>query len=684
MAAASTDSRLAVVVGTSGGGSHPTRKRSHSSDSQPPTACVVENVELTLAFHDGGTIHRDYKTDIIHDTRPPINEAEALELVRDLKADIVVRPGTFDTKGLAWNVTTNSPWQHSTPMQTHPLSGCNNAITTTLRRSTPHSVEVFLILVRIIKGKATAHPSMFFGADARRQVMFGLFDMLLEYEQPVLIVGNFGMSVYGIVRYVQEYKNYTGSSRLADRIQILPNKDQELLCLSLGTSGRSRSVVQVDAELCPPRMFVVQLGGDTVKYTDGSSEHLAGHRPEHERKKAKFMIKSRLQAAEAEAAWKYSIRDATEPLDDEPWDYGRIAIADRYADAAADRYCRPWQNPCRMQIAIADAAAPPVTLHNSLHHGEHPDETSDGAHLTGNNRPLEVTDKPRAQVLIELLSDIASREPEESNREKWASYMRLNPVVTSIHRKDGTQVIGPVDITATLQVLEIALKIAEEARKHVGVTSPDRTLSDDERGKANRWLQHECFEPHFMINTELKQMITLCDANPDAFGGARLKQLREKRRGAFKVWKFGLLGNTPLFHTVVSSGIFHPGDQRRFLLAFLKEKENKPAPVSEALQEARRTAAKKARSVLKRAKKIELLVKIKNVQLKKEQELLLRRLDSGELEQARTAADLAYGHGKGLSYKTVHDATLFKMSMIQMDEFRNREVTQMVQIDDSK
>ena len=146
----------------------------------------------------------------------------------------------------------------------------------------------------------------------------------------------------------------------------------------------------------------VQIVGETIQYTDGSCEHLAGRRPPHERKKGKLMIRS----YEIASQWQYSLEDAAKPIDE-----SREQLADY----------RP--HPHRQQLALTDR--------NPL------DATSDGAHRAGNNSTLQLMLKPRAQVFIEMLTDTKLKSGEEG-RERWLTCLRVNPVVEQIQRADGT------------------------------------------------------------------------------------------------------------------------------------------------------------------------------------------------------------------------------------------------------
>ena len=179
--------------------------------------------------------------------------------------------------------------------------------------------------------------------------------------------------------------------------------------------------------------------------------------------------------------------------------------------------------------------------------------------------------------------------------------------------------------------------------------------------------------------------------------------MKIRGRAAFKVWRFGLLGNTQLFHAILCHGLFEAGHQRLFLLAYAQLQQDKPPPISIAVREERRISAKIARAEPKKAKKLlaslmqhtgdkkmKLEAQMKQEdgtgrhdhavpdqnmalqtypgfeQLDAEHTLLLARLESGELDQARDAADSLYGHGQNIVNIMPAEATLFRYSMNQM------------------
>ena len=636
---------------SSGIGSHPARKRSQSNVIQTSTSC--DNVQLTLVFNDGGTYDTTCKDDIMHDPRPPIDKIEARELARDLRADIIVNVGLHDATGLEWNIETSEDgqWRYTTRMQYHNLAGINTAATTTLRRTKPGAVQnVELILVRIIKGGPSLAETMwFFGAEMRQTVMFRLFDMLLQAAQPAIMIGNFGMSLISVVMYTKEYEHRT-SVRLIDQIKFLPNTDQELLCVSLHTTRRSQVMMQVDAQLCPQRMFVVNLVDESMTYTNGSTEQLHSNRTDHEQKKPKLLITT--PTAQSMASQLEERRETNDGDDLAAWKYA--------------------------------------------------DETSGGAHLAGNNGSQRETAKPRAQMYMEFLSKLtllSERQPNwKMDWEYCTLHLHLQPVAQNSQRKDGTQVFGPVDMQATLQRLDGALKIAEEARKQVGVTSHDQTLTNQQRATALHWLKKECFEKHFMKNPaldmNLSQIMIQFEANPDSRTKmtGRIQGLEARRRGAFKAWKHSLLGSNPLFHMILCNGISETGDLQIFLLRHMQEIQKNKAPNNAFVREELRVKAVTACNALKKAKELAALARkhqskdidrwhmtrddfltatIPTLQFRTSTMQLLTQFEAGTLQKDYQAAEDVYRHRQGAMANriTLKDAVLFQRSIDQMHEF---------------
>ena len=484
-----------------------------------------------------------------------------------------------------------------------------------------------------------------------------------------------------------------------------PNSD-----ISLAIREHSRTVTQVDAELCPPRMFAANLIDEAMTYTDGSTEQLAPNRVDHERKKPRLMMTS--LAAQSMAAQPEERRMTN---DGSP--YSKCEFMKYYG---AEEYQYRWDTATPttpaarssdvIQFAVAAAAAP---LIDSPQQGNQPADdlvtwkyTSDGAHLAGNSGPQRATAKPRTQMYIELMSHLTLLSEREYKwqpaRTKWPLHLHLHPVAQKSQRSDGTHVFGPVDMQATLQRLDGALKITEEARKQSGITNYNETLTNQQRATAHHWLQYQCFEKEFMLNPALSQMVIQFEANPDSCKGPQLRILKEKRRGAFKAWKQKLLGNTPLFHTILTSGIIETGDMRCFLLRYVQEIQKKQAPINAHLLEELRMTAITARQILKDAKEFQVLIKqyqdedIDGLHMTRDVFLLermttqvgseraqkcveytmqlLRQLETGKLQNDCRAADACHRGGQDwiATRITLKDAAMFQSSISQMEEFKGQ------------
>ncbi len=122
----------------------------------------------------------------------------------------------------------------------------------------------------------------------------------------------------------------------------------------------------------------------------------------------------------------------------------------------------------------------------------------------------------------------------------------------------------------TVHLLEDALMLAEKARGHVDVHIANRTLTDLQFEKANKWLQIECFEKYFMHSQALKERIRQFDRCPHQLSRSQKQAVRGSRRDAFKAWTKGLMGNTQLFHAVMRNGMFEVEDLQAFMVAFLQ------------------------------------------------------------------------------------------------------------------
>ena len=219
-----------------------------------------------------------------------------------------------------------------------------------------------------------------------------------------------------------------------------------------------------------------------------------------------------------------------------------------------------------------------------------------------------------------------------------------------------------------------AFDIVKRARNQVGESSDGR-LTNEQYDKALEWMQHQVFEGTFMTSQSIKRRIS----QAEDLKGAAKKKLHSDRRGAFKTWKWQLLGSPALLHMVLCHGIFDAGEQRRFLLAYeqnledhLRQTTPTIDPKSQIYKDIR-SNAHKARDEEKRANKLCLhVVKEQEVKLRKmtergrpqidliatnfeelvalspDKQWMLTALDSGALESTREKADEWFGHGRNI------------------------------------
>ena len=681
------------------GGEHPTRKRQRSNDQQEG------KVHLTLAFNDSVIYGSMYRNDMIPDPRPSIKLDEAVHYTAG--AHVVIKPTQFDVRGLQWKVTSNGPeWSVDTRNRTTPLPilpMINIANSYTVKRMVSGDPrEVHVITVRIIKGKS-AHIDIHFDPNRRQSVVFALLDMLIEAPRPAIVIGNFGIALNGMVSILENYKGLHSDSA-ATRIQMINSRDQQLFCLTLDAPGRSSKWLQVDYTLCPERMFVVQLCDDNAVLTDDLSEHPATSPTEPARKKTKVISEPPTQASAPRNVARLST-PSLEPLRRrhraEPGQKKTKVISEHPTQAAA-----PWN----VTASSCDSTA--ARLHTpsltplrrrpwAQPNGGYP-QISDDARLAGNNRPPPYN---RARKFMDMLWNMEAR-AEEDSRMQWIMY--LYTVRSTTSSRDGTQFCGAIDIKQTLQRLDGALSIIQNARKQAlrrtgqeatttDATQHNVTLTKAQMTKAYEWLRFECFEAKYMHNMQLKARIARREANHQSLTPTQFQKLKDDRRGAFKAWKFNLLGNAALFNTVLSCGIFEAGDQRRFLLAYEEQLEEKPERYfSKDEKEQRRINAKQARRTLREAMELSAKVHKQTAEhmdkrihtmrpnssclqaistpshrpVKSEaEEQLLTALDAGHLDsECKDTARLVQEANSAHHYISMREAALFRMSTIEMEE----------------
>ncbi len=301
-----------------------------------------------------------------------------------------------------------------------------------------------------------------------------------------------------------------------------------------------------------------------------------------------------------------------------------------------------------------------------------------GAASSGGAHPAGIQDAPvtlvsAARVLLKLIAE-ASHDQEHGG-EQLASLL-LYPVLRHKQtRADGTKVAGPVDMKATVRLLEDALMLAQKARRHVDVDTATKTLSTPQFEKAHKWLQRECFEKHFMHNETLKERIRQLDECPDQLSKKQKTSVRGSRPSAFKAFKKGLMGNTQLFHAVMRHGMFDFVDLQEFMVAFLQirtEAETHHAADEEVVakvdRECLRAEALQARRTLKMARKLAK----SSEPLSTAQRALVLQLEAGELEKVTLQKNQAYGHGCGATSTSLEEVALFRVSCNQLDNYFGR------------
>jgi hypothetical protein len=576
--------------------------------------------KCTILFADTGTVHRELQGKILDDRRQPVSIEAVQEYADECDADIVVRvqeltPGgpIITARSLGWQELTpgvasqsSGNWQARAAVK-WKLTPEYCATTFKLRRSTPCSEEIDLIVVRIIKGKSNL-PRVHFSNDQRKAVAFALFKELKDALRPTIVLGNPGFALSSIVRFFQEYKNETNFD-IAAHTQLLLSRDQELLCLH--TARCNQTVLQLRRPT-PDRIFTIQISSEDT--SSGGKHPAASAKDEH---------------------------------------------------------------PCGVE------------------------DTSNG----GQGALLTT----RTQALLRFLSEASDG---TETTEHLASFL-LRPVQDTSSggqhpaasaSSHGTCALKPVDIAESVGRWDRALALIEKARSHVGVTFANRTLTESDLLKALDWLQKSCFEEHFMQNRELKENITWLEAYPGKYTKAQKKKIKDDRRGAFRVWKHSLLGNTALFHAILHHGLFNLDDMREFMLAFFEcgpgagkcgrnSDDAHLAASSRSKLETLRSEALEARKSLKRAKQLanevehwtketgstialseQLYEAIdeRGPALTREETKLLQELDSGKLEARCLEKNRAYGHGAGVESIPRHEAILFRVSCNRLDRHFNR------------
>ena len=280
-----------------------------------------------------------------------------------------------------------------------------------------------------------------------------------------------------------------------------------------------------------------------------------------------------------------------------------------------------------------------------------------------------VDDGERIENYLKLLCIADDFEELRGPREHWGrllqSKIKLRPVVSSSN-PDST---GVIDVTATLEALDNSFNLLKRARAQAGVPRDNKTLDNTEFKAAHDWL-FETFQDRFMENDDLHDRVHNASVDNVLTGKAK-KKLYHDKRGAFKVWKRSLVGNTAFLMAVLRNGWFDgQSQQQQLMMAVLQEQtentgENPPA---EHDRKELRMKALQARKKVREARKL-AEQGLPESQLSTGQMALLHELNMGVLDDRRLKNDTAYKHGEGIKNRTKEEAAVLRMSCNELDAY---------------
>ena len=245
------------------GGEHSAAKRGRKEDhfSQSSSGGAHSAEPFTILFADIGQYDRALRPVLIFDPRPTVQPSEVQEYADEFEADVAVYPSAVSADGVEWNVLLNKS-THSMPREIR-LGPRHTAQSTILRRNTPGTEKIELILVRILKGKTPSFDvfcgphvehDLHYTPHDRKEVAFALFDLLLEATRPMAILGNPGFSLSAIATLTREYQNEIGHD-ISQHVQCLLSRDQQLMCLHTG-GETMQNAKRVDATE-PYRILII-------------------------------------------------------------------------------------------------------------------------------------------------------------------------------------------------------------------------------------------------------------------------------------------------------------------------------------------------------------------------------------------------------------------------------------------
>ena len=202
-------------------------------------------------------------------------------IAQSQNVDFVIEVEEIGMKTNKWtigngNSTSRRAWKSTRPVSTL-LASSSRAMQTRLQRSTPGSGEeekFNLYCIKTIKGKCSGPPNLIFGVPDRRNLAFGIFDLLLQSEPTTLVMGNLGFSTNSIFTYAVEYQREK-RIQLVKNLRRLTTAEQNLFCLHL-KALETKYTVFISPNLASRFLFV-----EVTRVQDNSSNsHSADTKPE--------------------------------------------------------------------------------------------------------------------------------------------------------------------------------------------------------------------------------------------------------------------------------------------------------------------------------------------------------------------------------------------------------------------
>ena len=541
-------------------------------------------------------------------------------------------------------------WQEALARKKHTLAN-HSAETTTITLARPSHLpgdihEVRVIVARII--------------NVSRAVTHELCKLLRYTTQPALVLASVGTSTATMKTFVQEYNDRNSSDK--HKISFIHN-DRQAICLALTTVAQARQLEAVEITATTEPMIAMQLHIGKVLCTEqpepapkkqprpapkckpdqhepapeqpelAPKRKLEQHEPAPKKKPKSHTADARqeqddaFQLRSASQKSKKSNRKLTEE---------RERLRAEWADSVADAE-RKYSQYDRRQANTA------VDLTRDMNSEPRRADTytarnNDGVHLVDNQK--QTATEPDKQKYRMMLANVDKR-PEDEQRKSWIKELRKQCST------EGKQ------CTRTLDRMQEAFDILERARNHVGERRHGRQITEQQVGQALEWMQYDVFEVEYMTSVDIKRMIS----REKHLKGSEKTKLHHRRRGAFKAWKWQLLGSPALLDLVLRHGYFDAKFQRLFLLTFEQMRDNlrQTTPtidVGSPIYKEYQSKALEARHTEKTANKMATFYVDELADLPPEQQAMLDALASGALLSNRQRADEVFGHGRDVIQKS--------------------------------